>query len=558
MQVAPLRALIALVLVAITLVSGGWSFPRSPQAGGIPQVATAGRGSLQEVAAPAAVQQIAARLSTTPRVEITAPADDALLPDGPWNLELRVSDWPLSDGDELGQGPHVVVQLDQQPPLRLGRRSAEGPIPMPALQPGSHRLTVYAARPWGEAVKSPGAYSQIRLHRVGRNPAELPARGSAQLIATSPDGLQHQEPVLIDWLLLDAPLQHLRDDDTRWRLRISVNGDSFLVDRQTPIWLQGFRRGSNAVQLELLDGRGDPLNPPFNSLVREVVIDGSERPAWQRSNLTARELAMLSGAAPPADHPEPAAATPPPMPAEPTKPVAEGEPGLSHGEAQAAHNEAEAEAAEEGDDAGHAGPLTSRQTPPPKELKAESARTTTPPSEGPTPSPAALEEAEPDSAAMADEDPLVMAEPPRSATSRPEDSRAREVGSVAGRSAAAGATASGGANPPDIRSQTESSDPSGQRRAGSATEPSGAADSSPAAADRTDPAPRSDGEQAEPGKLQSGSNAPAAETGPLPQERVSPGSSLGGSARDQVNADGSLVQPRRRGPLAGLREKLGG
>jgi len=41
--------------------------------------------------------------------------------------------------------------------------------------------------------------------------------------------------VLIDWLLLDAPLQNLRGDDARWRLRISVNGDSFLVDRQTPL-----------------------------------------------------------------------------------------------------------------------------------------------------------------------------------------------------------------------------------------------------------------------------------------------------------------------------------
>ena len=36
---------------------------------------------------------------------------------------------------------------------------------MPPLNPGSHRLTVYAARPWGEVVKSPGASRQIRLVR---------------------------------------------------------------------------------------------------------------------------------------------------------------------------------------------------------------------------------------------------------------------------------------------------------------------------------------------------------------------------------------------------------
>lgn len=138
------------------------------------------------------------------------------------------------DAGSLGLGPHLVVQLDDQEPLRISSAEAAANVAMPALRPGSHRVTVYAARPWGEAVKAPGASAQIRLNRVARNAAELPASGSAQLIAASPDALQQIEPVLIDWLLLDAPLQNLRGDDARWRLRISVNGDSFLVDRQTP------------------------------------------------------------------------------------------------------------------------------------------------------------------------------------------------------------------------------------------------------------------------------------------------------------------------------------
>jgi hypothetical protein len=106
--------------------------------------------------------------------------------------------------------------------------------------------------------------------------------------------------LLVDWLLVDAPLQHLREDDGRWRLRVTVNGDSFLVDRQTPLWLRGWRRGANAVQLELLDGRGEPLNPPFNSLVQEVRLDPKlPRPAWQGGLLTSSDLAILLGQAPP-------------------------------------------------------------------------------------------------------------------------------------------------------------------------------------------------------------------------------------------------------------------
>ena len=43
-----------------------------------------------------------------------------------------------------------------------------------------------------------------------------------------------------------------------------------------------------------------------------------------------------------------------------------------------------------------------------------------------------------------------------------------------------------------------------------------------------------------------------------PSERLAPQTRLSGSAREQVNADGSLQKPPSRGPLAGLREKLGG
>lgn len=314
MPAAPQRAFLALVLVLLTLVSGGWSRaanPKAPADGNTPfnRLASKGKGALQEVSPPAAVQQLNERFTQwTPKVEVLAPADNAMLAAGTWELSLRIKDWPIADAGALGLGPHLVVQVDDEQPLRLHSEQAAERIAMPELRAGSHRITVYAAKPWGEAVKSPGASHQIRVHRVARNAAELPASGSPQLIATAPNSLQQMEPVLIDWLMLDAPLQNLRDDDTRWRLRITVNGDSFLVDRQTPIWLKGFQRGSNAVQLELLDGRGDPLNPPFNSLIREVVISNDPPAPWQGGNLNADVLGRLSGEAPAAE-PEPAPAT---------------------------------------------------------------------------------------------------------------------------------------------------------------------------------------------------------------------------------------------------------
>ena len=296
------------MLLTLALVIGAWvALPLPAHAWNLPGRSAASTHvgaplpswGLQEVAPPTAVVQLAEALAQRqPRITILEPRDGALLPEAPWTLRLGVDDWPLVDAGSLGLGPHLMVQLDDGLPQPLLEPTAL----MPPLTPGSHRLTVYAARPWGEVVKAPGAFRQIRLHRVALNPLALPAEGSPQLLAVSPLQPSAGEPVLLDWLLIDAPLQNLRADDARWRLRVTVNGDSFLVNQQTPLWLKGWKSGSNAVLLELVDGRGEPLNPPFNSVVREVRLDpGSPRPPWLGPRLDGPTLARLLGELPSAE-----------------------------------------------------------------------------------------------------------------------------------------------------------------------------------------------------------------------------------------------------------------
>ena len=444
MRQSALKAISAVVLSVLLMVASGCTSgtsARGSRSEPSPVTSSKPSGQLQEVAPPGAVQQVRERLNDlAPQIEVLSPANDSTLPAGPWTLKLKVQDWPLYEDETNGLGPHLVVQLDDQPPRRISSAAEAQGLSMPELSPGSHRLTVFAARPWGEVVKAPGASQQLRLHRVARNPSQLPASGSPQLIAASPSDLQHNEPVLIDWLLIDAPLQHLRDDDARWRLRVSVNGDSFLVDRQTPLWLKGLKRGSNAVQLELLDGRGDPLNPPFNSVVREVVIDSSPRPSWQQASLSAQGLAALSG-------------SPEPEPVEP--------------------------------------PAAEIQTKGPEAAPPQAAPPEASERERPEPQPAPLEETRPDPTEL----PMAAEATPAPADPEPEPAPAE---------------------PRPVPEQ----------------EPA------PPAATAVAPTP-----------------APVTT---VPAERTAPSSRLGGSARDLVSSDGSLIEAQPKGPLAGLKAKLGG
>ena len=295
--------LLSALLGVCLLVIGGCR-ASEPAANSELLATTAPAGRLQEVSPPPAVQQLAAALAErSPQLQIEAPTADSLLAGGDWQLRLRLRDWPLVDAGPLGIGPHLAVQIDDQPPLRISDHRPSDPgdqllVNLPPLAPGSHRITAYAALPWGEAVKDPGATARLRLHSVAANPLSLPTPGSPELIPVSPAELGGGEPLLLDWLLYDAPLQHLRQGDDSWRLRVSINGDSFLVDQNAPLWLRGWHQGSNALQLELVDGRGEPLNPPYNSLVRQVTLAGGPPPRWLGTRLSSQELAVYLGQIP--------------------------------------------------------------------------------------------------------------------------------------------------------------------------------------------------------------------------------------------------------------------
>ncbi len=324
-------ALLLQMVVAPTRVEAlDWHLPgrRDSPSVSVPG-AEASPQRLQEVPPPAWVRKARLALEDrNPTVRILAPSDGEILPDGPWTLRMQAGDWPLVDAGPLGLGPHLVVQLDGEPP----RPTVDTEIEMPPLSPGSHRLTVYAAKPWGEAHKSPLALRQIRIHRLAPNPATLPAPGTPQLIPVSPSGRAGRPPLLLDWLLIDTPLQGLRSDSAGWRLRLTVNGESVLVDQQTPLWLQGWKPGGNALLLELLDGRGDPLNPPFNSLLQEVVVsaNGASGSAGAPADaLTDLELAVLLGEQPLSALAPPPEADPGPEPPFAPEPPASPEPSPS-------------------------------------------------------------------------------------------------------------------------------------------------------------------------------------------------------------------------------------
>jgi len=209
----------------------------------------------------------------TPQVRILSPRPGEILEGTAVTVRLQVRGLPLFKDATWQLGPHLHLFLDDQPYQAVYDLSE--PIVLDDLSPGTHTLRVFASRPWHESFKNQGAFDQRTFHVFAQTP-QREVNASAPLLTYSrPQGTYGAEPIMLDFYLTNAPL-HLsaqadgNDTLTDWRVRCTINGQSFAFDQWQPIYLKGFKPGRNWLQLELIDAQGQAIDNPFNNTVRTI------------------------------------------------------------------------------------------------------------------------------------------------------------------------------------------------------------------------------------------------------------------------------------------------
>ncbi|MGK7925470.1 MAG: hypothetical protein AB4290_09520 [Spirulina sp.] len=228
--------------------------------------------TLAEAAPPEAIVQLDRSLARyQPQVTIVSPAAEEIIEETNISVFLRVDDLPVYRDRDLGLGPHLAVILDNEPTQEV--YDLDRPLVLEDVKPGTHTLRVFAVKPWGESFKNEGAYAQTTFSLFTATPQNSPSSSEPVLTYNSPQGDYGTEPILLDFHIANAPLhlaarESTNDEIADWRIRVTANGKSFLLDRWTPIYLKGFKPGINWVKLEFLNEYGNPVENAFNTSVR--------------------------------------------------------------------------------------------------------------------------------------------------------------------------------------------------------------------------------------------------------------------------------------------------
>lgn len=215
-----------------------------------------------------------------PTVKIAAPAKDAVVAQdkaGDFAVKLDVKNWQTAQGSN-----HVHLILDNKPykaiydtkaPVKLSELAAGE-----ALAEGRHVLVAFPSRANHESVKTKGALAVVPFWVGKKGDAKDAPTKNPMLIYSRPKGDYSGE--MANHVLIDFQLANVTLAEGKEHVHIAVTGpgiDKALEAKAekfgTPFYLDNLQNGQYALELQLRDAAGKPIEGPWNTTKRTIKID---------------------------------------------------------------------------------------------------------------------------------------------------------------------------------------------------------------------------------------------------------------------------------------------
>ena len=236
------------------------------------EIVTKATSKLSEVASPSIIQELDRSLEKyQPEVFILNPKKEKIYTENTIEVRLKVKDLPIFRNEQLGLGTHLHLILDNQPYQDI--YDTKQPVVLENLTPGTHTLRLLAARPWGESFKNDRAYAQTTFHILTKTNDNNPDDTLPLLTYSNPQGTYSAEPILLDFYLNQEAKKNIGNKNQDYLIKVTVNGESFTLNDWHPVYLEGFKRGNNWVQLEIVDREGNIIKNAFNNTIRLIAYE---------------------------------------------------------------------------------------------------------------------------------------------------------------------------------------------------------------------------------------------------------------------------------------------
>jgi hypothetical protein len=206
-------------------------------------------------------------------MEMTEPLGETNYSEGEIEFQFNVKNYPLgvqtSDAATKGSansanGQHIHLIINGEPYLALYEPSHTA-----ELESGNHVVLSFLSRSYHESIKHYGAYV-LRQFSIGETDEEPIDATQPLLFYSRPKG-EYQgadtEKVLLDFYLVNTDLS---SDGNK--VRATINGEEFILDKWAPYFIEGLPAGENRIKLELIDMNGNLIDGPYNSVERTINL----------------------------------------------------------------------------------------------------------------------------------------------------------------------------------------------------------------------------------------------------------------------------------------------
>ena len=210
------------------------------------------------------------------QMRLISPPSGSSVPSGNVRFTYQISNFELtkmSGGPHMGEmansakGQHIHNIVDNQPYSAHYETSFAKP-----MADGQHAVLSFLSRSYHESLKQHGAYD-LRLISVGNGPAP-----AVPLLDVTKPHMFYSRPkdtysgadakkIMLDFYLVNTTLTPSGN-----KVRATINGTEFMLDKWVPYQMEGLPAGENTIKLELVDGSGTLIPGAYNSVTRTFTV----------------------------------------------------------------------------------------------------------------------------------------------------------------------------------------------------------------------------------------------------------------------------------------------